>query len=87
MKLSALVVVIWAAASTHRALEAEQDNFVAPVELVGFPPAAVKEICDTFRKNVQYITPHNLNGTVTLLKDLGHSQEAAEALLQTWYSS
>jgi len=37
-------------------------------------------IVASFRKNVQVITPINLNGTVTLLKELGRAGQAAEII-------
>lgn len=40
----------------------------------------VEGVFEAFRKNVQIVTPVNLNGTVRLLKDLGHDEEAAEAI-------
>jgi hypothetical protein len=40
----------------------------------------VTEIFAAFQRNVQSVTPLNLNGTIKLLKELGHPTEAAAAL-------
>lgn len=40
----------------------------------------VKAICDAYRQNVRFITPMNLNGAVSLLKDLQRPEEAESIL-------
>lgn len=40
----------------------------------------VKAICDAYRKNVQFVSPMDLNVVVSLFKDLGHPKEANEIL-------
>lgn len=40
----------------------------------------VEKFNTSFRKNVQYISPMNANGTVGLLKDLGHAAVATELI-------
>lgn len=40
----------------------------------------VEALSTSFRKNVQYIHPMNANGTIVLLKDLGHTALASELI-------
>lgn len=43
-------------------------------------PEVTQKLFESFCKNAPYITPVNVNGTITLLKELGHPDKASAAL-------
>jgi hypothetical protein len=79
-KLNEQRVALKSRESYEKAWEAYHDTFANNEEEL------VSRILDSFRKNLKYISPMNLDGTVTLFRELGRDAVADE-VIETYVSA